>query len=151
MKTKSSKQWRHNTSHISDEEIEAAIERGKVEMQDPLRPRALAVVYLPIEDKIVLTLPTGAELAIPRKQLQGLADAEPSDVARFKLEVDGLSLHWESLDVDHYVPALIDGFFGNRRWMSELGKIGGASRSDAKQSAARKNGRKGGLVTVVSF
>ncbi|HVS45537.1 MAG TPA: hypothetical protein VMS32_02620, partial [Verrucomicrobiae bacterium] len=50
----------------TDEEIEAAIERGKIYMQNPLRPRALAVVYLPQEDKIVLTLPTGAELAIPR-------------------------------------------------------------------------------------
>jgi len=53
-------------------------------------------------------------------------------------------LHWESLDIDHYIPALIDGVFGTRAWMSELGKLGGTSRSKAKQTAARKNGRKGG-------
>jgi hypothetical protein len=133
----------------TDEEIEAAIERGKIYMQNPLRPRALAVVYLPQEDKIVLTLPTGAELAIPRKLLQGLTDADPAEVAKFELEADGAALHWESLDVDHYIPALMDGYFGNDRWMSELGKRGGASRSEAKQSAARKNGRKGGRPKIL--
>jgi len=134
------------------EEIRAGIARSEIDRQEnPLRPRALAAVYLPVEDKIVLTLPTGAELAIPRKNLQGLEDADPRDVANFKLEADGIALYWESLDVGHYIPHLIEGGFGNKYWMAELGKRmaelgrrGGASRSGAKQTAARKNGRKGG-------
>jgi hypothetical protein len=34
--------------------------------------------------------------------------------------------------------------FGNRRWMSEIGKRGGAARTAAKAAAARTNGRQGG-------
>jgi hypothetical protein len=75
--------------------------------------------------------------------LQGLEGATPAQAAEVEIWGPGSSLHWDSLDVDHYVPSLIEGVFGNRRWMSELGKIGGISRSDAKRAAARKNGHKG--------
>ena len=34
--------------------------------------------------------------------------------------------------------------FGNRRWMSEIGKRGGAARTPAKAAAARTDGRQGG-------
>jgi hypothetical protein len=57
--------------------------------------------------------------------LQGLAGAEPRDVAKIEIEDDSTSLYSESLDVDHYVSGLIDGVFGTRKWMSEAGKIGG--------------------------
>ena len=129
---------------VTDAEIDLAIARGKVYEQNPFRPRAVAVTYRAKDDTLAIKLATGVELAIPRKLLQGLADADPRDVAKVDLEDDGTSLHWESLDVDHYLPGLIDGVFGTRKWMSEAGKIGGASRSDAKRVAARKNGRKGG-------
>ncbi len=129
---------------VTEAGIGIAIARGKAYEQDPFRPRAIAVRYCADDDTLALRLASGVELAIPRKLLQGLADANPSDVAKVQLEDDGTSLHWESLDVDHYVPGLIDGVFGTRKWMSEAGKIGGASRSEAKRTAARKNGRKGG-------
>lgn len=61
-----------------------------------------------------------------------------------QIDDHGSVLHWESLDLDHYVPGLIAGVFGNRRWMSEIGKRGGLKRSPAKVKAARANGRKGG-------
>jgi hypothetical protein len=93
---------------------------------------------------ITIKLATGVELAIPRKLLQGLESATAEQLAEVELWGPGSSLHWESLDVDHYIPSLIEGVFGNRRWMSEIGKKGGAQRSDAKASAARENGRKGG-------
>ncbi|MHB8141548.1 MAG: hypothetical protein ACYDHD_09945 [Vulcanimicrobiaceae bacterium] len=49
----------------------------------------------------------------------------------------------ENVDPQEVANVEIDDF-GNRRWMSELGKIGGRSRSDAKTRAARTNGRKSG-------
>jgi hypothetical protein len=46
--------------------------------------------------------------------------------------------------VDHYIPAVLGGVVGTRRWMSEIGRRGGMVRSAAKARAARMNGRKGG-------
>jgi len=45
---------------------------------------------------------------------------------------------------DLYVPGLIEGAFGSRRWMQQIGKLGGASRSSVKAKAARENGKRGG-------
>ena len=41
-------------------------------------------------------------------------------------------------------PELIEGIFGNRQWMSLIGKKGGSARSEAKVRAVRESGRKGG-------
>ncbi len=129
---------------VTDAEIDVAIARGRVYEENPFRPRAVAVTYRAKDDTLAITLTTGVELAIPRSLLQGLADADPRDVIQVKIEDDGRSLHWDSLDVDHFVPGLIDGVFGTRKWMSEAGKIGGRAKTLAKVAAARRNGRKGG-------
>jgi len=51
------------------------------------------------------------------------------------------------LDADLYVPALLEGFLGSRRWLAQQrGQLGGAARSPAKAEAARSNGRLGGWV-----
>jgi len=126
----------------TDAEIDAAIARGKIYEQ--YRPKAVAATYRAKGDLIAITLASGVELAIPRKLMQGLENAAPRDVAKIAIDDFGSSLHWEALDVDHYVPGLIDSIFGTHKWMSEAGKIGGLSRTDAKRAAARKNGRKGG-------
>jgi len=54
--------------------------------------------------------------------------------------VGGTGIHFPALDLDLYVPALIEGVYGNRRWMAELGRKG----VEAKRVAARVNGAKGG-------
>ena len=127
---------------VTDAEIAAAIARGKVFEQ--YAPRAIRAVYRDQDDTIAITLSTGVELAIPRKLLQGLKSADPRDVAKIEILGPGSTLHWEALDVDHGLATLLKGVFGNRRWMSEIGRRGGSARSAAKRAAARKNGRKGG-------
>ena len=48
-------------------------------------------------------------------------------------------------DADLYLPAILEGFLGSKKWMaSRLGQAGGKSRSLAKKSASRANGRLGG-------
>jgi len=133
----------------TDDEIDAAIAQAKIYEQ--YRPKAVAAAYRPKDDTLAIRLATGVEFAIPRSLLQGLAEADPRDVAKVEIDDHGSSLHWESLDVDHYVPGLIDGVFGTRKWMSEAGKIGGRSKTPAKASAARKNGRKGGRPRKVAL
>ncbi|TAM60188.1 DUF2442 domain-containing protein [bacterium] len=126
----------------TDAQIEAAL--GQARAYERFRPKAVAAAYREADDAIAIKLATGIELVIPRRLLQGLESATPAQLAEMELVDAHSGLHWPSLDVDHYIPALLDGVFGNRRWMSELGKRGGAVRSAAKARAARENGRKGG-------
>jgi hypothetical protein len=126
----------------TDAEIDAAIAHGKV--YEKYRPKAVAASYQKKNDALEIVLATGVKLTIPRKLLQGLEKASLRDVGRVTIEDHGSSLHWETLDVDHYVPGLIDGVFGTRKWMAAIGAAGGAVSTPAKREAARKNGSKGG-------
>jgi hypothetical protein len=95
--------------------------------------------------RVVVKLNTGLELAFPPELAEGLAGADEQALAEIEISASGLGLHWPKLDADLYVPGLMQGVFGSRRWMArELGARGGRARSPAKVSAARANGRKGG-------
>jgi hypothetical protein len=126
----------------TDAEIDAAIARAK--LYEPYRPKAVAAEYRARTDTLVMRLATGVEIIIPRRLLQGLEGVDPAAVARVKVENFGSSLHWPGLDVDHYVPGLLEGVFGTRKWMAEIGRRGGKARSKSKTRSSRANGRKGG-------
>jgi hypothetical protein len=126
----------------TDAEIDAAIAHAKVYEQ--YRPKAVAAEYRPRTDTIAVRLATGVEVVIPRRLLQGLESARPADVARVKVEDFGSALRWPRLDVDHYIPGLLEGVFGTRKWMAEIGRKGGKVRSSSKTRSSRANGRKGG-------
>jgi hypothetical protein len=38
----------------------------------------------------------------------------------------------------------VEGAFGSRRWMQQIGKLGGSRRSTLKAKASRENGKRGG-------
>jgi hypothetical protein len=83
--------------------------------------------------RVVVNLSTGVQPAFPARLAEGLSGAA------------GLGLHWPKLDADVHIPALLQGVFGSKSWMArQLGSRGGRARSDAKVSASRVNGRKGG-------
>ena len=63
--------------------------------------------------------------AFPVALAEGLADAPPSKLKKIKISPNGRGLHWPLLDADLYVPGLIEGAFGSRRWMQQIGKLGG--------------------------
>lgn len=95
--------------------------------------------------RIVVSLNTGVEIAFPPQLAEGLSDATPADLAKIEVTLSGLGLHWPTLDADLYVPGLLAGAFGSKRWMAaQLGAAGGSVRSKAKTRAARTNGRLGG-------
>ncbi len=57
----------------------------------------------------------------------------------------GLGIHFPELDADLYIPALLEGVLGSRKWMAaRLGAAGGGRISAAKRRASRANGRLGG-------
>lgn len=95
--------------------------------------------------RVVVGLNTGVEIAIPATRIEGLSEAAEDARSEIEISETGLGLYWPQLDLDVYVPALLQGIFGSRRWMaSQLGAAGGAVRSDTKAATARENGRKGG-------
>jgi hypothetical protein len=132
----------------ADADIDAAITQAR--LYDQYRPKAIAARYHEKNDSFAIKLATGVEIVIPRRLLQGLNDATPRQLADVRIVGARSGLRWEALDVDHYIPSLVEGVFGNRRWMSAIGKKGGAARSAAKTRAVRENGRKGGRPKGVS-
>ena len=106
---------------------------------------AVAARYDRRASRIVVRLNTRLELAFPPALAEGLADAAPADLADIEISPAGLGLHWPKLDADLYIPALLQGVFGSRRWMAaQLGAAGGRARTKAKATSSRANGRKGG-------
>ncbi len=51
--------------------------------------------------------------------LQGLQDAPPEQLAEVEISPSGYGLHWESLDADLAVPALMSQIFGSGAWMAK--------------------------------
>ncbi len=106
---------------------------------------AVAARYDRRASRIVVRLNTGLELVFPPALAEGLADAAPADLAEIEITPAGLGLHWPRLDADLYIPALLQGVFGSRKWMAaQLGAAGGRVRSAAKAASSRANGRNGG-------
>jgi len=106
---------------------------------------AVAARYDRKRARVVVSLNTGVEVTFPPRLAEGLADATPGDLAKIEITPSGLGLHWPKLDADLYVPGLLAGAFGDKRWMAaQLGASGGSARSTAKTRAARANGRLGG-------
>jgi hypothetical protein len=108
-------------------------------------PHAVSAHYDRRSGRIVVQLDSGVELGFPPSLAEGLAQAHPKDLAEIELSPAGTGLHFPLLDVDLYVPALLQGILGSRRWMAQaMGKAGGIQTSDAKARAARANGKLGG-------
>ena len=105
-----------------DDETEAQITRALADARDPYDYEvATSARYVAVEDLLLLVLKSGRRFAVPVEDLQGLAVADRSLVA--KLELDGLYgsfLHWKELDVDFSVLGLADGRYGSEWWMAGL-------------------------------
>jgi hypothetical protein len=124
-------------------EIDRALERAQRLRNEPL-VRAVEYKPGPGLDLIILKLSDGRRHLIPRELLQGLESATSKQIAHVEIVGGGTGLHWPDLDADLYVPALLRGVYGNRRWMAKIGRNGGLAKSPAKKRAARANGLKGG-------
>ncbi len=125
----------------TDGEIEAALRRAKVHDS---APRAQTVEHVARLSLLIVGLTNGRRLVLPIEDLQGLDRATHKQIQNYELLGHGTGISFPEIDVDLYVPALIEGVYGNRRWMAELGKRGGKAKTEAKRRAAQANGAKGG-------
>lgn len=108
-------------------------------------PRATSARYDRRLGRVFIELSTGLAVAFSPRDAEGLEDASPAELNAIEISPSGFGIHFPKLDADFYLPALLEGHFGSRKWMaSRLGAKGGAARSSAKAAAARRNGRRGG-------
>ena len=108
-------------------------------------PRAVAAHYDRRNDRVVIELSSKVTISFSTRDAQGLENARASELEEIEITPSGFGIHFPKLDADLYLPALLEGFLGSKRWMaSRLGQIGGKSRSAAKKAASRANGRLGG-------
>ena len=131
---------------LSDEEILAQIPaaRKQAKIERATAPVAVAAHFDRQTHRIEVELSNGCMFSFPAALGQGLRGASDKDLAQVEVAPGGIGLHWEHLDADLLVSSLLQGIFGTRRWMQEIGRAGGQVRSAAKSLAARANGRKGG-------
>jgi Protein of unknown function (DUF2442) len=107
-------------------------------------PIAIAANYQSETGLIEIIFSNETRFAFPAHLGQGLEGATPEALADIEITPSGTGLHWESIDADLYIPALLEGIFGSRQWMTALARKGGAAKSPAKSQASRQNGKKGG-------
>jgi hypothetical protein len=108
-------------------------------------PRVESAHYDADRDRVILRLTTGVELGFAPRDVEGLQHASVDDLKAIEVEAFGLGIHFPKLDTDLYVPALLEGVLGSKRWMAaQLGAAGGRTRSAAKAGASRENGKRGG-------
>ena len=129
--------------NLTDSKVRQAERRVQARLK--AQPQATSARYDRRSARIVVSLSNGLELGVPVYLTQGLPGAKASDLSVIEITPTGLGLHWPRLDADLYLPALLEGVLGTRRWMAEvMGRAGGRSNSSAKQAASRANGKLGG-------
>ena len=125
-----------------DREFEEATRRGQEALEK--EPRAASAYYDRESGRIVVDLLNGCTFMFPTELAQGLRGAAPEDLAEVEVDPYGLTLHWERLDADFTLAGLMAGIFGTRAWMEELRRKGGSVTSEAKVTASRADGKRGG-------
>ncbi len=131
------------TDIVQDADFDAAARRGAQRLKKG--PLAVAARYDAMTGRVVIELDSGLEIAFRPQQAQGLEGATPADLNEIEISPSGQGLHFPAIDADLYLPALLDGFLGSKTWMAaRMGEVGGRATTQAKQAAARANGRLGG-------
>ena len=128
---------------IPDEVLTAANRRGAATRA--AFPAVAQVRYDRRIGRIVVALSGGLEIAFSPKHAQGLENARPADLEVIEISPSGLGIHFPRVDADIYLPALLEGMLGSKRWMAaEVGRIGGAASTKVTAAAARRNRKLGG-------
>ena len=129
-------------AELTAEQFEAAKVRGNARMRGP---RAESAHYDAGRNRVIIRLTTGVEIGLVPHDVEGLAHASVADLKTIEVEALGLGIHFPTIDADLYVPALLEGLLGSRRWMAaRLGSAGGRKSTTVKAAASRENGKHGG-------
>lgn len=127
---------------MTTEQFEAAKARGEARMRGP---RAESAHYDAGRNRVIVRLTTGVEIGFAPRDVEGLQHASTDDLKAIEVKAFGLGIHFPAIDADLYLPALLEGVLGSKSWIAaQLGAAGGRTRTLAKATAARENGKRGG-------
>ena len=85
-------------------------------------PYAVAAAYFPAIKRILIKLNTGIEIAIVPEDYQTLEHAKPSELKKIEITPSGDALIFPKLNDGLYLPGLMEGLFGTKRWMANKAK-----------------------------
>jgi hypothetical protein len=125
----------------TDAEIDAALERAKPHDNDPL---ARTVQYVPLLKLLIIGLTNGRRIALPIEGVPELKKATKKVLENWELLGRGTAINWPDIEVALPIDGIIEGAYGNSRWMSEVGQKSGSAKTSAKRKAAPVNGAKVG-------
>jgi hypothetical protein len=138
---------------ISDKEILAQIPNARLRAAAAHAKglRAISARYDANSGRVLMETSTGYLFGFPATDVPALKNALPSDLRTVELSPSGSGLHWETLDIDLDVPALIVSVLEQRDKFRELARSAGSVTSERKAAAARANGAKGGRPRTRGF
>src|SRR5438045_2837512 len=90
-------------------------------------PRAASARYDAAGKRVLVELTSGFLFGIPLPRLREIAAAPATTLARVEVIGAGNILHWESLDADYSVPALVVGAVVSARAAMEFARMGGGA------------------------
>lgn len=86
-------------------------------------PTAVRAHYDRRRGCVVIDLSTGFSIMFEPQAAQGLEEAKLEQLAKIEISPSGFGIYFPDLDVDIYLPSLLEGFCGSQKWMaSRLGK-----------------------------
>lgn len=115
--------------------------RAEARNADRVEPRATGAAFDPEEGLVLVYLRGGCLFGFPPRAVAGLERGSAHQLSNMRISPSGDGLHWEDLDVDASLTGIVAGALNLREWAP---RIMGQIRSEAKASAARRNGMKGG-------
>ncbi len=128
---------------VTSEQFRAATERAEERKRQ--YPQIVRAKYDSKLRQIILMLNSHAWFGFSPDNVQGLEGATTGQLKEMEISPSGFGVHFPQLDADVYLPALLQGHFGSKKWMAaRLGAAGGSVKSKAKSAAARTNGKLGG-------
>jgi hypothetical protein len=87
-------------------------------------PRAVAAHYDRKTGRIVVELSSKVTVSFSPRDAEGLEDATPSQLDAIEISPSGFGIHFPALDADLYVPTILAGLLGSKRWVaSRLGEV----------------------------
>lgn len=126
-----------------DDQIRAANQRSEHRLAT--EPHIVKAHYDAKLGRVIVSLSNHAWFAFRPEDAQGLEHATTTQLKKIEISPSTFGLHFPLLDAQFDITLLMQGNFGSRNWMAaHLGAAGGASRSKAKATAARANGKLGG-------
>lgn len=82
-------------------------------------PQAVSARYDPGPPaQIIVALDNDCTFMFPVDSAEGLAGADPAELAIIEVTPMGLGLHWPALDADLSVSGLLNGELGSAAWMA---------------------------------